>query len=424
MAKVFKFGGASVKDAAAVKNVAKILQLNACQNVVIVISAMGKTTNALEEVVNAYCYNKPILNDKINVVLKYHEDILNQLFLDDTHQVYEYFNRIFKSITELSVDFNGDNYDFIYDQIVPYGEIIATTIVHHYLKEFGLPNTLQYATNIIKTDNHFREAKVHLEQTQTGLRNNLWNDVTGNMNSEIVIIQGFIGGTEDGYMTTLGREGSDYTASIIAYCIDATEVVIWKDVPGVLNADPKYFPDTIQLSEITYQEATELSYFGATIIHPKTIQPLQNKNIPLKVKSFIAPEDKGTIISNKISSFIPVPCYIFKQNQILISIMPKDFSFIAEENLSHIFSLFAKHNVKVNLMQISAISFSVCSDYMDSRIKPLISDLKFCYSVKYNTNLHLYTIRHYNDEAIRRILGSKTVLLEQKSRTTIQFVVK
>lgn len=425
MYKVFKFGGASVKDANAVKNVSYILKKYKTENIVIVISAMGKTTNALEEVVDAYCYDKAILTDKINNIITYHETIINELFHERNHQLNTEFKNIIEKLNLFSIEFNGNNYDYIYDQIVPYGEIIATTIVHHYLKHTGINNMLFYATDIIKTNNHYREAKIEWDETLINIENKLIPAIHNNKNNnQLAIIQGFIGGTKDNLMTTLGREGSDYTASIIAYCIHAEEVVIWKDVPGVLNADPKYFTDTIKLQEITYQEAIELSYYGATIIHPKTIQPLQNRNIPMKVKSFVAPEEQGTIITNNINNFIPVPCYIFKQNQILISIMPKDFSFIAEDNLSFIFSLFAKHNVKVNLMQISAISFSVCSDYIENRIEPLITDLKCNFSIKYNTNLQLYTIRHYNDNAIRKITMGKAVLLEQKSRSTIQFITK
>lgn len=424
MIKVFKFGGASVKDANAVKNVAHILQKYNTEKLVVVISAMGKTTNALEEVVNAYCYNKNSINDKINIVIEYHKQILNQLFPDHKHPVYANFENILQKITTFSIDFNGNNYDFIYDQIVPYGEIIATTIVHHYLKTTGLNTQLFLATDLIKTNNNYREAKIEWESTQTELKNHLLPVLTDNNNKKIAIIQGFIGSTINKNMTTLGREGSDYTASIIAYCINADEVIIWKDVPGVLNADPKYFNNTIKLNEITYQEAIELSYYGATVIHPKTIQPLQNKNIPLQVKSFLSIEESGTTISNNIKNFTPTPCYIFKQNQILISIMPKDFSFIAEDNLSYIFSLFAKHHVKINLMQISAISFSVCSDYIENRINPLISELKNSFSIKYNKNLHLFTIRHYNDEATKQIMQGKTILLEQKSRTTLQIVTK
>ena len=300
------------------------------------------------------------------------------------------------------------------------GELLSTKIVSAYLTETGIKNLWIDARGIIQTDNTYREGKVDFELTQTLVTKEVLPKFS---EFDIIITQGFIGGTSENFMTTLGREGSDYTASILAYCLNASQVTIWKDVPGVLNADPKWFSRTKKIDELTYHDAIELTYYGATIIHHKTIKPLQNKNIALHVKSFINPDEKGTIIQDN-DKRLNFPTYIFKVNQVLISIQPKDFSFIAEGNLSEIFDAFSKCGVKINLMQLSAISFSVCCDYNADKINHLVLTLQNQYKVLYNTDVELMTIRYYTQETIDALTTRKIILLEQKSRYTVQMVMK
>ena len=420
--KVFKFGGASVKDASAVKNVAGILKGFPNENIVVVISAMGKVTNSLERLTNAIFYKQgnalPILEE----IKKYHFDILEQLFPDKSNSIYNEISNTFVELDWAIEEEPTPNYNFDYDKIVSLGEIISTKIVSAYLNEAGINTKWWDVRDFIQTDNTYREGKVDWELTQILVNKNLlpyFNEVK----NSIVITQGFIGGTSENFTTTLGREGSDYTAAILAYTTNAENVTIWKDVPGVLNADPKYFDKTIKLEQISYQDAIELAYYGVSVIHPKTIKPLQNKKIPLYVKSFIHPEDKGTIISEDQSP-LPIPCFICKTNQVLISISPKDFSFIVEENFSDIFNLFAEKQVKINVMQNSALSFSVSVD-SDERILPdLIKTLQKNYRVLYNNDLELITIRYYDQETIDRVTKGKLKLLEVRSRYTAQLVVK
>ena len=416
--RVFKFGGASVKDAAAVKNVAAILRLFPNEKLVVVISAMGKTTNALERITEATFTNRAAIETLIAEIKKYHYSILEELFEDRSSQVYDEIANAFVELDWATEDEPTMNYDQAYDQIVSVGEIISTKIVSAYLTSVGINNRWQDARDFICTDNTYREGKVDWNATEMKAKEKL-QFTTEN----IVVTQGFIGSTSENFTTTLGREGSDYTASIIAYTMNAKDVTIWKDVPGVLNADPKYFADTVMLSQLSYQDAIELTYYGATVIHPKTIKPLQNKSIPLRVKSFLAPNNQGTVIDSN-ATHNAVPCFIFKTEQMLISISPKDFSFIVEENLSQLFSVFASCNLKINLMQNSAISFSICVDNNEHKAEQLIEKLKQEYRVLFNEKLELITIRNYDQATIDRVSKGKIVILEQKSRTTIQLVVK
>lgn len=421
--KVFKFGGASVKDAEAVRNVATILKRFSGENIVVVVSAMGKTTNALEVLTDAFFYASGKAERILDGVKKYHFDIVEQLFPNKNHPIYDEINNVF---VELDWAIEGEpthSYDYEYDQIVSIGEIVSTKIVSAYLNEAGVKNIWLDARDFIQTDNTYREGKVEWEQTAFAVDRFLDKFEITTEKGAIVLTQGFIGGTSENFTTTLGREGSDYTAAIIAYTTDAESVTIWKDVPGILNADPKWFNDTQKLEQLSYQDAIELAYYGATVIHPKTIKPLQNKKIPLYVKSFIAPDEKGTII-NEQQSPLPIPCFIFKVNQVLISISPKDFSFILEENLSAIFKLFAEHHIKINVMQNSAISFSVCVDNDTHKLPELIKVLQKEYRVLYNEPLELITVRYYNQATIDRVTVDKTVLLEVKSRYTAQLVVR
>lgn len=418
--RVFKFGGASVKDAAAVRNVAAIVKRFAGEELIVVVSAMAKTTNNLERLTQAFFYGKEDAQVLLADIKKFHLDIVRDLFPDASHPVYAQVENDFVELQWAIEDAPTYGYDHEYDQVVCMGEIISTRIVAEYLKEAGIACAWLDARGIIQTDNTYREGKVDFELTQQRAEEELLPKLK---KSRVVVTQGFLGGTSENFTTTLGREGSDYTAAILAYSIDAKSVTIWKDVPGVLNADPKWFNNTQLLEELTYQDAIELAYYGATVIHPKTIKPLQNKNIPLYVKSFVNPDAKGTVISN-INKHLPIPSFIFKVNQMLITISPRDFSFIAEESLSKIFSLFHRHGVKTHVMQLSAISFSVCVDMEESRAAPLISELQKDYKVLYNENVELVTIRYYDQSTIDRVCINKQILLEQKSRYTVQLVVR
>ena len=419
--KVFKFGGASVKDAQSVKNIASILRKSGKEKIVVVISAMGKTTNSLENLVSSYTSRKSDAKDIFSHIKEYHFRIMEELFGDRTNKIFDEVNNSFVEIEWILEEEPKKEYDFIYDQIVSIGEIVATKIISAFLNSEGLNNQWLDVRDCLITDNSYREGKIDWETTM-----NRFNSVIPGMmtNSNLVITQGFIGGTTENYTTTLGREGSDYTAAIIAYCLEAQELCIWKDVPGVLNADPKYFSDAKKLEKVSYQDAIELAYYGASVIHPKTIQPLQNKSIPLKVKSFLTPEESGTLVSAESQTEPLIPSFIFKENQALISIAAKDFSFIIEENLSDIFKLFSWHKMKINLMQNSAISFSVCTDDDPKKIHLLIDDLKNNFKVLYNENLKLLTIRHYDNSTLEKLTKGKTILVEQRSRHTIQLVLK
>ena len=425
--KVFKFGGASVKDAIAVKNVAEILKRFPKENILVVISAMGKVTNALERLTDAVFY--PVKNSAdqnitaasiLVEIKKFHFDILSELFPSKDHPVFNEINNTFVELDWAIEDVPTENYNYEYDKIVSLGEVLSTKIVNAYLIEAGIKSHWKDVRDYIQTDNTYREGKVDWELTQSLVNKLLMPEC---QNGLVIITQGFIGGTSENFTTTLGREGSDYTAAILAFTTNAESVTIWKDVPGVLNADPKWFDETKKLDQISYQDAIELAYYGATVIHPKTIKPLQNKKIPLYVKSFLHPEEKGTVI-NEIQSPLPIPCFIFKVKQVLISISPKDFSFIAEENFSDIFNLFSEKQVKVNVMQNSAISFSVSVDADERKLPDLIKTLQKKYRVLYNDNLELITIRYYDQATIDRVTIDKKVLLEVKSRYTVQLVVK
>jgi aspartate kinase len=418
--KVFKFGGASLKDAASIKNVATVLQHYQKQKLTIVVSAMGKTTNALENLCDAYYFQKGDVNKILNEIKDFHFNIIHQLFADKQHPIYNEVSNLFVELDWIIEENPVHSYDQEYDQIVSLGEIVSSKILSLYLNEVGIKNNWMDVRDVLQTDNNYREGKVDWEISQTNALENLLPLFTS---KHIVITQGFIGGTSENYTTTLGREGSDYTAAILAYCTNAEEVIIWKDVPGVLNADPKWFNDTVLIPQLSYQDAIELAYYGATVIHPKTIKPLQNKNISLYVKSFVSPEEKGTLINNEQAG-LPTPCFIFKVNQVLISIAPKDFSFIAEESLSNIFGLLASLNVKINLMQHSAISFSVCTDFNEQKTPKVIELLQKEFRVLYNKDVELATVRYYDKATIDRVSTNKEVLLEQRSRYTIQLVMR
>ena len=408
--KVYKFGGASVKDADGVRNLAKIVKN--LSNLVVVVSAMGKTTNMLEKVTENYFFNG---GASIQELKDFHYNISKDLF-ERNHPIFDEINNLFVEIEWAIEDKPTSIYSFEYDQIVSVGELLSTKIVGAFLKQEGLNINWKDARDFIRTDNCYRNASIDWGLTKDLVSKTFTDDC-------IYLTQGFIGCTSENFTTTLGREGSDFSAAILAFALDADQVVIWKDVPGFLNADPVYFDATELLEEIPYSEAIELAYFGAKVVHPRTIQPLKAKNIPLKVKSFVDPDSQGSEIGNfdEITPF--VPSFIVKPNQMLLSLSTKDLSFIIEEHISHIFSLLAQNNIAVNMMQNSALSFSVCFDNDTIKTKPLIEKLSQDYSLFYNTDLTLYTIRHYNAESVAKVKKGKEVLLEQKSRNNIQIVV-
>ena len=411
--RVYKFGGASVKDAAGVRNVVSILQSESDVNLMIVISAMGKTTNALETIVNEYYSGNSFSLDSIK---QYHFDIMNQLF-ERNHPIYDEVNNLFVEIEWAIENAPTGTYAYEYDQIVSVGELLSTTIISAYLKDCGYTNRWLDARDIIRTDNTYRNARVDWELTESQIQNEVSKGLP-------ILTQGFIGCTSENFTTTLGREGSDFTAAILAHAVQAKEVVIWKDVPGILNADPRFFEDAQRLESLSYAEAIELAYFGAKVIHPKTIQPLKDKKIPLCVRSFVDSTLVGTVVSEDAEIIPFLPSFIVKENQVLLSISAQDLSFIVEEHFSHIFLLFSECGVGVNLMQNSAVSFSVCVDNDAQKIPVLIDALKKEYKVLYNDKLTLYTIRHYSDDSMAKVLKGKTLLLEQKSRHTVQLVVQ
>lgn len=420
--KVFKFGGASVKDAEAVKNVVSIIRLYQGKKLGIVISAMGKTTNALEEIVNALWNRDEIkFKELVEESAQFHRKIMNGLFVYSGTKIYDDIDNEFSKLLDKYDDPVPDNFDFEYDQIVSLGEVISTKIVAAYVEQEGIQAAWMDARKIIRTNHSYREAEVNWERTQDNFQQKFLPEFE---QFDVIITQGFVGHTSEGFTTTLGREGSDFTAGIIAYCCDAEDVTIWKDVPGMLNADPKWFDNTVKLDQISFKEAIELSYYGASVIHPKTIKPLQNKKIPLLVKSFIDPHADGTVIQESTSRDHLVPSFIFKMNQTLFSFTPKDFSFIVEKNLSDIFDRLATANAKINLMQNSALDFSILVDgdkVSTDRIMELFSDT---YHVKFNVGLELVTIRHYDQATLDRVTVDKEILLQQKSRETARLVVR
>lgn len=416
MIQVFKFGGASVQDANSIKNVSEIISKNSSKPLLVVVSALGKTTNALEKICQ-FWYKKETKNalDLFQNLKDNHLKIVNELSLDKNilDELFEKFARNLN--TSLSSTF-----DFHYDQFISFGEMFSTKIVSEFLIKANLNVVLIDAKTLIKTDSNYRDVNI------------LWNETEQNINkyllpilneNTIVITQGFIGSTKENFSTTLGREGSDYSASIFSYCLNAELMSIWKDVPGVMNADPKQFHDAVIIPELSYYESIEMTFYGAKVIHPKTIKPIQNKKIPLHVRSFINSDKNGTLIS-ETEKFIPYPpIKVLKENQILLSIQTRDFSFIGEKHLQKIFEVFASSRIRMNLMQNGAISFSCCVDAND-RIHEVVDALHFEFKVLLNEGLELFTIRHYNDSIISEIIGEKKILLEQKSRHTIQFVLQ
>jgi aspartate kinase len=415
--RVFKFGGASIKDADGVKKLVETLQTVGFDNTLIVVSAMGKITNALEKVIDKYYNEKAVLQSAIQEVRKFHNEILLDLFPNENHVVFTKVSRLLDTLDSFFKTNKSPDYNYVYDQTICYGELVSTTIISEYFNAVGLKNSWLDVREYIKTDNYYRRANVNWEVTQ--------EQISANFNTNTLnITQGFIGSDANNFTTTLGREGSDYTAAIFAYCLNAESVTIWKDVPGVLNADPRYFENAQLLRKISYREAIELAFYGASVIHPKTLQPLQKKEIPLYVKSFLNPEADGTKVSKGVDLDPEIPCFIVKKNQVLISLSSLDFSYIVEENISEIFSLLHLYKMKVDVIQNSAISFSVCIENNYNNLDKLLQHLKAKFRVIYNENVSLYTIRHSNDQVVKEIEKGKTVLLKQLTQVTTQLVTK
>ena len=415
---VFKFGGASVRDAASIRNVAQIIKNYKKDALLVVVSALGKTTNALTEVVRHFVEQTGEAFAQLEQIKTAHEQLLHELFEDDKHPIFNEVANSFVEVEWILEEDPLDAYDYLHDQIVSTGELVSSKILAAYCIHTGLAVQWTDARDYIFTDNNYQEANVDWQKTEDKIR----RELPALLDERIIITQGFIGSTSENFTTTLGREGSDYSAAIFAACLQAEDITIWKDVPGVLNADPKWFHPTELIPELSYTDAIELTYYGATVIHPKTIKPLQNKKITLNVRSFIQPEQSGTLIRSTNHS-LPIPSFIFKVDQVFISIQPRDFSFIVEDNLSHIFNLFHKHRVKINMMHNSAISFYVSID-QSARVSSLLEELEQRYKVQVEEGLELITIRHFNQQTIDRVLVDKQIVQELKDSYTCQLLVK
>jgi len=421
--KVFKFGGASVKDADAVKNVGSILRNYQDEKLLVVISAMGKTTNGLERMLNAWYDGKPeIASKELAEIKSFHNKIIGDLIGGDLQNNYHEVDNLFIEL-ECYIEPRPVNtdFDFLYDQIVGYGELISTKIISTYLQAVNIENRWLDARNFINTSEDYRQAKINWGSTEEIIINRLKPLV----NRQLVITQGFIGRTNRNNTTTLGREGSDYSASVFAYCLDAESVTIWKDVEGVMNADPKRMENTRIMREISFSKAIELAYYGATILHPKTIQPLLRKSIPLYVKSFLNPAAEGSVVKAMIAeNEESVACYIFKDDQVLLNLSSKDFSFIVESHLSSIFNMLDIFKVQINVMQNSAISFSFCANYDERKFVDLIPQLTELFNIEVTKDLTLITLHNYKEKELPEILINKEILIEQHSKNVVQYVYR
>ena len=415
--KIFKFGGASVKDAAGVKNLVSVLEKVGYKDTLVVVSAMGKSTNALEEIIEQYFQDKTKTPAALLPLKEYHLQIVNDLFQEQKAEVVAVVHELFEELHTFLKSNKSPDYSFVYDQVVSFGELLSTTIIHYFLLNQGMDSFWLDARNCIKTDDYYRAANLNWELTQSNIKSQIGT-------ASLVITQGFIGSNSNNFTTTLGREGSDYSAAIFGYSLNAESVTIWKDVPGVLNGDPREFQNTQLLHQISYREAIELAFYGASVIHPKTLQPLQRKEIPLFVKSFENPLESGTSVSKGKTLDPHIPCYIVKKDQVLIRLSSIDFSFIVEENISYIFGLLHEYQMPVELIQNSAISFSVCVNNKYKRLQELIMVLRSRFNVDVTEGVDLFTIRRFDTKASQFInQKGKQVLLEQRTSETAQFVI-
>jgi aspartate kinase len=421
--KVFKFGGGILHSAENVKRIPSIINLFQNESLLLVISAFGKTTNALEELIRANSEDKSA-GELLAGIQDYHREIIVGLFPVTSHPVYHEVQQLWKELEKLLKAGKPVNPAEYYDRIICFGELASSRIVSHYLKDLGIANNWTDVRQILKTDSTFGEAQVDWKTSrELCLKKIRPLLLPAGGKKGMVVTQGFIGSDGTGRSTSLGREGSDYTASIFASLLDAGEVIIWKDVPGILNADPKHFRQTIKLDCISYSEATELAYYGAKVLHPKTIKPLQNKGIPLQVRSFYSPTSPGTLIQEGLEADNTIPNFIFKFEQVLISVSTRDLSFIDEKVFNDVFGLLSQYSIHLNIIQNSALTLSFCIDHHPA-IEAFIGKLQEKYPVRYNRGLELITIRHYNDKAAALVLQGKEVLLEQQNRTVVQYVVR
>ena len=422
--KVFKFGGASVKDAPAIENLKNILQRYDDEQLVVVISAMGKTTNFMEKLLDAYYHTPGNVPALLAELRAQHEHVAQEL-MGEENPFQPHSERLFTLLNEQLQRPTSDNFDYDYDRIVSFGELLSTTLISTYLNTQGVETQWIDARQLIRTDNTYREGHVDWTVTQKLVCNTV-KPYFQHRTHGIVLTQGFIAGTAENQTTTLGREGSDYSAAILAHTLDAECVTVWKDVPGILNADPKRFPNAVKIDTLTYHETVELAYYGASVIHPKTLKPLHNKQIPLFVKSFFHPENEGSKITQEADS-MDVPSYIVKDNQLLVSVSPRDFSIIGVENLSKILDILSEYRIKINLIQNSALTFSVCTDNVPLRLQPCLEVLQKEFIVKFNDGIRLVTIRHYDEGSEKEVLemfSGEEVLIRQSNRHTIQLVLK
>jgi len=415
---VFKFGGASIKDVPAIKNVVQILRQYQQENLLVVVSASGKTTNALEKVVLAYVQQTGQAEGLLQAVRQQHLELLQGLFNNPQHPIYDEVNDLFVDVEWILEEEPQDGYDYLYDQIVSLGELLSTSILAAYLNEEGLKTHWLDVRDCILTDNNYRDAQVDWTETQ----NRIQKIVPPLLQNQLVLTQGFLGSSSENFTTTLGREGSDYTAAIFASCLNSQELTIWKDVPGLLNADPRLFNNTIQLDNISYAEAIEMTYYGAQVIHPKTLRPLQNKNIPLWVKSFVQPQERGSLVSAEEVEQYP-PIFVVKKNQALLKIKAKDFHFVDEARFSALFASFAKHRIKVNMTQNTALAFSVCINYEPQKLGGLLEELAQAYMTELRSDLQLISLRHQTDEALSMLRANKEILLEEHIGCTSQLLI-
>lgn len=414
--KIFKFGGASVKDADGVRNLCRVLQETDHKDLFLVVSAMGKTTNAMEQVVEAYFKEGTNFSESLDPVESFHFSIAQELF-EEGDPIFDRLQALLEEVRGFLRWIRSPKHAFVYDQVVGYGELLSTTVISHYLNKEGLANEWLDVRQLIKTDRTYRDAGVDWEMTQQRIKEKI-------SSGPLYITQGFLGSDENNFTTTLGREGSDYTAAILGYCLDAESVTIWKDVAGVLNADPRYFEETTLLEQVSYREAIELAFYGASVIHPKTLQPLQQKEIPLYVRSFLQPKNAGTEVGRGKKIKPEIPCFIVKKNQVLLQLSTLDFSFMAEDHLSNLFDLLHQYRLKTDLIQNSAISFSVCLDNRFGGLESLLSDLEKQFKVNCYRGVDLYTIRHFTEDAVDQTRENKEVVLEQRNGETVQLVTR
>jgi aspartate kinase len=420
--KVFKFGGGILHSAEAVRRIPGIIGMYPGESLIIVVSAFGKTTNALEELIRARFYGEGDPERILSAILKFQVEILEGLNLSNSEEKSDPCEKLFSQLRSTLAEELPKEFGEFYDRIIGYGELISSLLVQLHLKDSGQECQWFDVRKVIRTDSNFREASVNWEESRENAARifGRFPDAPGR---KIMVTQGFIGADSLGRTTSLGREGSDYTASVFAGLLEASEVIIWKDVPGILNADPRHFRQTVKLDELSYAEATELAFYGAKVIHPKTVKPLQNRNIPLQVRSFLDPEKPGTLIHSKAPIEQYIPSFIIKSGQTLVTISRRDLAFVDEDMFSRVFGILSKYSIHMNLVQNSALTLSFCID-STPRLENMVQEMKEHYTIRYNSGLELLTIRHYTPRAADQFLQGHEVLMEQQNRTVMQYVFR